>query len=69
LSLEQKGPVMKDKNYEELREQTRRLQTEGKLPVRPTDEQVADWAYGNAVIENDEVTLEMAKRAAANRKR
>ena len=26
--------------------------------------EVADWAYGNAVIENDAVTREMAERAA-----
>lgn len=60
---------MKTKNYEALRERTRKLQDEGKLPVRPTDEQMVDWAYGNAVIENEEVTVEMAEQAVANRKR
>lgn len=62
------GPIMSDrKTYEELREKARELQAEGKLPLRPTREQVADWAYGNAVIENDEVTFEMAKKAAQKR--
>lgn len=60
---------MKNKSYEELRDQTRKLQDEGKLPVRPTDAQMVDWAYGNAVIENEEVTIEMAEKAVANRKR
>jgi len=31
--------------------------------VRPTREQRVDWAYGNAKIENSDVTREMAERA------
>jgi hypothetical protein len=58
-----------NKKYEELSKQARQLQAEGKLPLRPTTEQVADWAYGNAVIENEEVTFEMARKAAENRKK
>jgi hypothetical protein len=51
------------KSYEELLAEVRRLQDVGQLPVRPTREQRIDWAYGNAKIENDAVTREMAERA------
>jgi hypothetical protein len=56
------------KDYETLRRRARALQDEGKLPLRPTDKQKADWAYGNTVIENEDVTLEMAERAVARRR-
>jgi len=49
--------------YEKLKRQAKDLQAAGQLPVRPTLEERADWAYGNAVIENDEVTREMAERS------
>jgi hypothetical protein len=64
-----KGRSVKSNDYEALRAKARKLQAEGKLPLRPTDEQIADWAYGNAVIENEDVTFEMAERAVANKKR
>lgn len=51
--------------YEELAAQVKQLQAQDKLPRRPTREQRADWAYGNAVIENPDVTIEMAEAAAA----
>jgi hypothetical protein len=54
-------------DYEELSRRIRALQDAGKLPLRLTDAQTADWAYGNAVIENEDVTLEMAQRAVMNR--
>ena len=41
------------------------LQRAKRLPVWPTEEQRADWAFGNTVIENAEVTIEMAEKAAA----
>lgn len=55
---------MPDKTYEQLRREVRALQDEGKLPTQVTREQAADWAFGNTVIENEDVTLEMAERAA-----
>ncbi len=55
---------MPDKTYEELCAQVKQLQQERKLPLRPTSEQKADWAYGNTVIENSDVTLAMAQTAA-----
>jgi len=47
-------------DYESLVRRVRQLQTEGLLPLHPTHEQKLDWAYGNAVIENDEITLDRA---------
>lgn len=41
-----------------------KLQAEGKVPVNPSREQRADWAYGNTKIENHDVTWEMAWEAA-----
>jgi len=58
---------MSARDFEALSRRARQLQDEGVLPREPTDEQKADWAYGNAVIENDDVTLEMAERAVASR--
>ena len=50
-------------SYEQLRSQVKTLQDANKLPRRPTPEQKADWAYGNTVIENPDVTMEMAEAA------
>lgn len=47
--------------------QVKELQEQGRLPIWPTNEQRADWAYGNTVIENAKVTLEMAKRAVTKK--
>lgn len=52
------------RTFEELLKAVKRLQLQGDLPTAPTDEQRADWAYGNTVIENSEVTFDMARRAA-----
>lgn len=54
-------------DFESLRRRARALQDAGQLPLTATDQQKADWAYGNAVIENDDVTLAMAEQAVANR--
>lgn len=53
---------MKDR-YEELKEEIRRLQEAGEVSFELSLGERADWAYGNAVIENDEVTREMAELA------
>lgn len=52
-------------DYEALKQQVFKLQDEGKLPKKLTEAEIADWAYGNAVLSNPEVTREMAERAAA----
>jgi hypothetical protein len=51
--------------YEELKRKVQQLQAEGRLPHELTPAERADWAFGNAVIENVDVTREMAERAAA----
>jgi hypothetical protein len=50
--------------YAVLKRKVQKLQEQGALPKTLTAEERADWAYGNAVIENDKVTLEMALRVA-----
>jgi hypothetical protein len=55
---------MKAKPYEQLLEEVRSLQDEGRLPIWPTRAQRIDWAYGNTVMENDQVTLAMVEKAA-----
>jgi hypothetical protein len=52
--------------YGELKSKVQDLRAKGELPTRLTAEERADWAYGNAVIENDSVTPEMAARAVAS---
>ena len=56
-----------DDLYEKIRTRVRELQDQGVLPTHPTDEQKADWAYGNAVLSNPDVTYEMAEKAVAER--
>ncbi|MGH7294223.1 MAG: hypothetical protein ACRELB_04795 [Polyangiaceae bacterium] len=51
--------------YAAIKRRVQQLQEEGAIPRTLTAEERADWAYGNAVIENDEVTPDMARRAAA----
>jgi hypothetical protein len=51
--------------YATIKRRVQKLQEEGAIPKNLTAEERADWAYGNAVIENADVTLEMARRAAA----
>jgi len=53
------------RTLEELMKVVQELQRDKRLPIWPTEEQRADWGFGNTVIENAEVTLEMAERAAA----
>ena len=48
--------------YEELRDEVRRRQAEGSLRSAPTREEMIDWAYGNGVIENGDVTREIVER-------
>ncbi len=47
----------------------RARQDAGELPRGVTPSARADWAYGNAVIENDAVTREMATAAVERRGR
>jgi hypothetical protein len=49
--------------YDQLKEQIEELQKANKLPESVTREEKISWAYGNAVIENDEVTRTMAQQA------
>jgi transcriptional regulator with XRE-family HTH domain len=50
-----------------LGKKVKKMQEQGKLPIWPTDEQRADWAYGNTVIENAKVTLKMVKEAVTKK--
>lgn len=54
---------MKERSYEELLAEVDRMRAEGRLPARPTREQMIDWAYGNTKIGNDDVTIEIVARA------
>jgi hypothetical protein len=56
--------TLKPNNYEALKAEVRSQQQAGKLPKTVSSADRADWAYGNAVIENDNVTREMAEKAA-----
>jgi hypothetical protein len=56
--------MTKNKTYEQLLDEVRCLQDQGRLPIWPTRAQRIDWAYGNTVIENDQVTLAMAEQSA-----
>jgi hypothetical protein len=49
--------------YEQLKIQIIDLQKANKLPTEPSREERISWAYGNAVIENAEVTRVMAEKA------
>lgn len=51
------------KTYDQLLEEVRTLQDQGRLPSRPTRDQRIDWAFGNTKIENADVTRDMAERA------
>ena len=53
--------------FENLRREVARRQAAGELPVRPTQEQRIDWAFGNAAIENEQVTREVARDAVTRR--
>ena len=54
---------MTPRTYEEMRDEVLRRQAEGSLRSEPTREERIDWAYGNAVIENSEITREAVERA------
>jgi len=51
--------------YAAIKRKVQQLHEEGAIPKTLTAEERADWAYGNAVIENDDVTPEMARLASA----
>jgi hypothetical protein len=54
---------MSTKTYEELRAQVLKLQAEGALPKTLSRDEKIDWAYGNTVIENENVTRQMVEEA------
>lgn len=45
--------------FEELMARVKALQNAGLLPTTPTEAQRVDWAYGQAALENADVTREM----------
>jgi hypothetical protein len=53
--------------YEELRAKVRALQEQGRLSKTLNAEEKIDWAYGNTVIENQNVTREMVVSAYATK--
>ena len=53
--------------YQELLKKVRQLQATGELPKTLSAEEQIDWAYGNTVIENSEITLEMVKTAYSSK--
>lgn len=55
--------MAKERTYEELMAEVDRLRSEGRVPDRPTREQMIDWAYGNTKIENDGITREIVTKA------
>ena len=54
---------MSQNTYEKLRAQVRLLQEEGRLSKTLTRDEKIDWAYGNTVIENADVTRAMVETA------
>ncbi len=55
---------MTKKSYEALKAEVKKLKARGEIRDRPNDEERADWAYGTTVIENADVTRDMATKAA-----
>ena len=53
--------------YEKLKIELQRLKAAGKIEEWPSQAQRADWAYGNARIENDAVTRDMADIATLDK--
>jgi hypothetical protein len=53
-----------EEKYDQLKRAAKDLQSKGQLRGLTSSER-ADWAYGNAAIENSDVTREMADRAVA----
>ena len=57
-----------EKELASLLEDLRLLHDAGGLPSRPSEAQVIDWAYGNAAMENSEVTREIVQAAVLARR-
>lgn len=53
----------KRSTYEELRDKVRTLQEQGQLSKTLSREEMVDWAFGNTVIENSDVTRQMVETA------
>lgn len=43
------------------------ISARNRVPASPTREQMIDWAWGSAVIENNAITREMVVRAVDER--
>jgi hypothetical protein len=56
------------RNYEALRDRVRELRLRGDGATGPSDDDRADWAYGNTKMENDDITREMADEAVERRR-
>jgi hypothetical protein len=54
---------MPESRSEELLREVARLQDAGMLPTHVTREQLIDFAYGNASIENENITRKVAEEA------
>jgi hypothetical protein len=54
-----------EETYDQLKRAAKDLQSKGQLRDGLTSSERADWAYGNAAIENSDVTRDMADRAVA----
>ena len=59
-----KKSVRKESRYESLKTEVQTARAEGRISEHLTNEERANWAYGTTVIENEDVTLEMAIDAA-----
>jgi hypothetical protein len=53
----------KQSTYAALKGRVRALQEQGQLSKKLSREEMVDWAFGNTVIENPDVTLEMVETA------
>lgn len=51
------------KEYDQLKNRLQELRQANKLPGALTREEKISWVYGNAVIENEDVTRSMAEEA------
>jgi hypothetical protein len=49
--------------YKVLQAEVKQLQAQNRLPTSPTIDQQVDWAYGNAAMENPNVTMEIVREA------
>jgi hypothetical protein len=63
FDVSEEDRTMANETYEKLRAKVRQLQETGELSKELTAEEKINWAYGNTVIENSNVTVEMVQSA------